>query len=64
MTPAERINLVLRATLELGVVLGFGYWGFHTLWLCASGHPAARTFKWKREGGNVPPARHVLRTGT
>jgi Protein of unknown function (DUF2568) len=30
MTAAERVNLVLRATLELGVVVGFGYWGFHT----------------------------------
>lgn len=29
MTAAERVNLVLRATLELGVVIGFGYWGFH-----------------------------------
>jgi Protein of unknown function (DUF2568) len=29
MTPAERVNLALRATLELGVVAGFGYWGFH-----------------------------------
>jgi len=30
MTSAERVNLALRATLEFGVVVGFGYWGFHT----------------------------------
>jgi hypothetical protein len=29
MTATERINLVLRTLMEFGVVLGFGYWGYH-----------------------------------
>ena len=30
MTIPERINLTLRALMELGIVGGFGYWGFVT----------------------------------
>ena len=30
MTGVERVNLILRAVMETGVVLGFAYWGFHT----------------------------------
>ena len=26
----QRINLLLRVTMELGIVLALGYWGFHT----------------------------------
>ncbi len=26
----QNVNLVLRVTMELGIVLAFGYWGFHT----------------------------------
>ena len=30
MTPLERLNLALRAVMETGIVLAFGYWGFRT----------------------------------
>jgi Protein of unknown function (DUF2568) len=30
MTMTQRVNLTLRALMELGVVGGFGYWGFVT----------------------------------
>ncbi len=30
MRPFEGVNLMLRILLEVGVVLGFAYWGFHT----------------------------------
>lgn len=31
MKPIERLNLTLRALMELGVVFGFGYWGVHAV---------------------------------
>ncbi|HKJ03001.1 MAG TPA: YrdB family protein [Longimicrobiales bacterium] len=30
MRRLETLNLVLRAAMELGVVCGLGYWGYHT----------------------------------
>lgn len=30
MSKAEWFNLGLRAVMEFGIVLGLGYWGFHT----------------------------------
>lgn len=29
MTTSQRINLVLRVTLETGVVVALGFWGYH-----------------------------------
>ncbi len=36
-TTLSRVNLALRALMEMGVVYGFGYWGWH-----AGGSGAAR----------------------
>lgn len=30
MTRSEQINLILRSLMELGVVVGFSWWGYHT----------------------------------
>lgn len=30
MTTSERINLILRVTMETGVVVALGFWGYHT----------------------------------
>lgn len=30
LTPLQQLNLALRALMELGIVVAFGYWGFQT----------------------------------
>jgi Protein of unknown function (DUF2568) len=30
MSTSERINLILRVTMETGVVVALGFWGYHT----------------------------------
>lgn len=46
MTTIQKVNLALRATMEFGIVLALGYWGFHSgqtsaaKWLLAIGAPA------------------------
>lgn len=30
MTRSERLNLVLRVTMETGIVVALGFWGYHT----------------------------------